>query len=174
VRQALEAWGQQQAALPLLVEKPGRTQVEAPRRWPGQSVMRQVEVAYSDGRVAQEELRVVVVHSRQLAQQQTQTSTAAQEKEAEAVANPMRQVQARWCACLPDAEAALAAYEGQGPGHRGRCPRPWRYHAVRDRIVADTRRTRRARRGRPAQLDPPPLEAGYRLVVEGQRFPVTS
>ena len=168
VRQALEAWGQQQAALPLLVEKPGRTKVEAPRRWHGQSVMRQVEVEYSDGRVAQEELRFVVVHSSQLAQQQTQTYTAAQEKEAEAVANHMRQVQARWFACLPDAEAALAAYEGQGPGHRGRRPRPWRYHAVRYRIVEDTRRTRRARRGRPAKLDPPPLEAGYRLVVEGE------
>jgi transposase len=44
VRQALEAWGQQQAALPLLLEKPGRTKDEAPRRWHGQSVIRQVEV----------------------------------------------------------------------------------------------------------------------------------
>jgi len=44
VRQELEAWGQQQPALPLLVEKPGRTKAEAPRRWHGQSVMRQVEV----------------------------------------------------------------------------------------------------------------------------------
>jgi transposase len=44
VRQELEAWGQQQAALPLLVEKPGRTKAEAPRRWHGQSVIRQVEV----------------------------------------------------------------------------------------------------------------------------------
>jgi hypothetical protein len=32
--------------------------------------------------------------------------------------------------------------------------------------VADTRRTRRARRGRPAKTDPPPTEAGYRLAVE--------
>ena len=46
VRQELEAWGQQQPALPLLVEKPGRTQAEAPRRWHGQSVIRQVEVEY--------------------------------------------------------------------------------------------------------------------------------
>ena len=44
IRQALEAWGQQQPALPLLVEKPGRTKAEAPRHWHGQSVMRQVEV----------------------------------------------------------------------------------------------------------------------------------
>src|SRR5918912_535980 len=76
VRQALEAWGQQQAALPLLVEKPGRTKAEAPRRWHGQSVIRQVEVEYSDGRIAMEELRFVVVHSNQLAQQQAQSYAA--------------------------------------------------------------------------------------------------
>jgi hypothetical protein len=44
VRQALEAWGQQHPALPLVLEKPGRTKDEAPRRWHGQSVIRQVEV----------------------------------------------------------------------------------------------------------------------------------
>ena len=70
------------------------------------------------------------------------------------------------CLLVPDAEAALAAYEGQEQGRRGRRPHPWRYHAVRYRIVADTRRTRRARRGRPAKTDPPPTESGYRLVVE--------
>jgi hypothetical protein len=32
--------------------------------------------------------------------------------------------------------------------------------------VADTRRMRRARRGRPAKTDPPPTESGYRLAVE--------
>ena len=166
VRQELEAWGREQPTLPLLVEKPGRTQHEAPRRWHGQSVRRQVEVEYSDGRVTQEEVRFVVVHSSQRAQQQTQTYAAAQEKEAEAVADHVQQVQARWFACLPDAETALAVYAGQGPGRRGRRPRPWRYHTVRYRIVADTRRTRRARRGRPAKMDPPPLESGYRMVVE--------
>jgi transposase len=31
--------------------------------------------------------------------------------------------------------------------------------------MADTHPTRRARRGRPAKTDPPPMEAGYRLVV---------
>ena len=77
VRQELEVWGQQQPGLPLLVEKPGRTKAEEPRCWHGQSVRRQVEVEYSDGRVAQEELRFVVVHSSQLAQQQTQTYAAA-------------------------------------------------------------------------------------------------
>src|SRR5262249_52884684 len=52
-----------------------------------------------------------------------------------------------------------------------RRPRPWRYHAVRYRMVADTRRTRRARRGRPAKTEPPPLESGYRLVVEVESLP---
>src|SRR5262247_2267077 len=61
VRHELEAWGQQQPALPLLVEKPGRTQDEACRRWRGQSVIRQVEVEYREGHVAQAALRFVVV-----------------------------------------------------------------------------------------------------------------
>jgi hypothetical protein len=34
--------------------------------------------------------------------------------------------------------------------------------------VADTRRTHQPRRGRPAKTDPPLLESGYRLVVEGE------
>src|SRR6266851_208832 len=138
VRQELEACGQQQPALPLLVEKPGRTKAAAPRCWHGQSVMRQVEVEYSDKRVVQEEVRFVVVHSSQLAQQQAQSYAAAQVKEAEAVANHVARVHARWFACLPDAEAAIAEYEGRGQGRRGRRPRPWRYHAVSYRIVADT------------------------------------
>src|SRR5262247_1291619 len=33
VRQELEAWARQQPALPLLLEQPGRTQAEPPRRW---------------------------------------------------------------------------------------------------------------------------------------------
>src|SRR5499425_2319596 len=37
--------------------------------------------------------------------------------------------------------------------------------------MADTRRVRRARRGRPAQAAPPPLESGYRLVVEAEKLP---
>jgi transposase len=166
VRQELEAWGQQQPALPLLVEKPGRTKAEAPRRWHGQSVMRQVEVEYSDGRVAAEALRFVVVHSSQLAQQQAQSYAAAQVRESEAVAAHVRQVHARWFAGRPDAEAAIAEYAGQGQGRRGRRPRPWRYHTVRYGIVAEIRHTRRARRGRPAKTDPPPTESGYRVMVE--------
>src|SRR5215469_14525045 len=166
VRQDLEAWGRQQPAVPLLVEKPGRTKNEAPRRWHGQSVIRQVEVEYSDGRVVLEPLRFIVVHSSQLAHQQTQTSTNAQVKEAEAVAAHVQYVHARWFACEADAEAAIADYEHRGPGRRGRRPQSWRYHAVRYRVVADTRPRRRARRGRPAKTASPPLEAGYRLVVE--------
>jgi transposase len=65
VRQALAAWGQQQVALPLLVEKPGRRKQEKPRQWHGQSVIRQVDVEDSEGRVRQEALRFVVVHSSQ-------------------------------------------------------------------------------------------------------------
>jgi transposase len=170
VRQALEAWGQQQSALPLLAEKPGRTKDEAPRCWHGQSVIRQVEVEDSDGRIVSEALRFVVGHSSQLAHQQTQTYASGQAKEAEAVADHVTQVQARWFACLPDAEAAMAEDEGQRPGRRGRHPRPWRSHAGRYRIVAATRRMRRARRGRPAKLAPPPMEAGYRLIVEAERL----
>ena len=166
VRQELEAWGRQQPALPLLVEKLGRTKDEAPRRWHGQSVMRQVEVEYSDGRVAVEALRFVVVHSSQLAHQQTQTYASGQGKEAEAVADHVKGVQAQWFACLPDAEAAIAAYEGRGPGRRGRPPRPWRYHTLHYCIIPDTRCMRRARRGRPAKAEPPPTQSGYRLDVE--------
>jgi len=166
VRQALEAWGQQQPVLPLLVEKAGRTKDEVCRRWHGQSVLRHAEVEYSDGRVTQEEVRFLVVHSSQLAQQQTQTYASAQEKEAEALTDHVQRVHARWFACEADAEAAIAEYAHQGPGQRGRRPRPWRYQAVRSRVVAATRRPRRARRGRPAKMDPPPLESGYRLVVD--------
>ena len=166
VRQALEAWGRQQPALPLLVEKPGRTQHEAPRRWHGQSVLRQVEVEYKEGRIAQATLRFVVVHSSQLAQQQTQAYTAAQAQEAAAVVAHIKHVQARWFACEADAAAAIAEYEHRGQGRRGRRPQAWRYHAVHDRVVADTRRTHRTRRGRPAKTDPPPTESGYRLTGE--------
>ena len=126
IRQELQAWGRPHSALPLLVEKPGRTKAEEPRRWHGHSVLRRVEVEYREGRIAHEEVRFVVVHSSQLAQQHAQTYAGAQAKEAEAIADHVRQVQAQGFACLPDAEAAIAAYEGRGQGRRGRRPRPWR------------------------------------------------
>jgi transposase len=171
IRQELEVWGQQQSVLPLLAEKPGRTKREKPRQWHGQSVSRQVDVEYSDGQVRQEALRFVVVHSSQLAQQQTQTYTVAQGKEAELLADHARRVEARYFACVADAEAASADHEGRGPGRRGRRPRPWRYHTVHYRVVTDTRHTRRTRRGRPAKTDLPPVETCYRLVVEVEALP---
>jgi hypothetical protein len=87
-------------------------------------VRRQVEVEYEEGRIAQETLRFVVVHSSQLAQQQTQTYASAQAQEAEAVADHVKRVQAQWFACEADAAAAIAQYEGRGPGRRGRRPHP--------------------------------------------------
>jgi transposase len=168
VRQALEAWGQQQAVLPLLVEKPGRTQDEACRRGHGQSVIRPVKVEYSDGRITLAALRFVVVHSSQLAPQQSQTYAIAQQKEAAAVTEHVQRVQAQWFACEADAIAAIAEYEPRGPGRRGRRPQPWRYPVVRYRAVAASRRMRRARRGRPAKTEPPATESGYRLMVEAE------
>jgi transposase len=160
IRQELEAWGRQHSALPLLLEKPGRTKAEAPRRWHGHSVLRRVEVESSEGRVAQEEVRFVVVHSSQLAQQQTQTYAIAQEKEAGAVADHVRQVHARGFACEADAEAAITEYEHRGPGRRGRRPQAWRYHTIRYRVMADTRPTRRARRGATRKDRPTPDGGG--------------
>jgi hypothetical protein len=166
VREALDAWAQPPLALPLCVEHPGRTTAEAPRRWPGPRVRRQVEVDDSDGRVAAAALRCVVVPSRPLAPPQAQSSAAAQARATEAVAAQVRQVHARWVAGRPEAEAAIAEDAGRGPGRRGRRPRPWRDHTVRDGILTEPRHTRRARRGRPVQTDPPPTASGSRVVVE--------
>src|SRR3989454_3027981 len=134
VRQELEAWGQQHGPLPLLLEKPGRTRQESPRRWHGHSVVRQVEVEYADGRLAVEAIRFLVVHSSQLAQQAAVAYTAAQAKEAERITEHIRRVEARWFACAADAEAAIADYEGRGQGRRGRKPRPWRYHGLHSQV----------------------------------------
>jgi transposase len=166
VRQELEAWGAQQGALPLLLEKPGRTRQESPRQWHGQSVVRRVEVEYSDGRVALEALRFVVVHSNQLAQQAALTAVKAQTREAERVAEHIRRVETRRFACAADAETALADYAGRGQGRRGRRPRPWRYHALRYTVEACQQRKKRARRGRPPKAEPPQEEVTYRLRVE--------
>src|SRR5438105_3457924 len=99
------------------------------RRRPGRpgrpmAIAKTAAVEYSEGRGAQEELRFVVVHASQLAQQHAQAYAAAQAKEAAAVADHVKYVHAQWFACEADAAAAIAAYEGRGQGRRGRCPRP--------------------------------------------------
>lgn len=168
VRQELEAWAQQQEPLAVLVEKPGRTQRDAPRLWRGQSVERMVNVEYGDGRVEQEPVRFVVVHSSQLAQQQAKAYAHAQATEAQRVAVYTRQIHARHFACVADAEGAMAQAEGRGPGRRGRQANPWRYHAIQYRVEPFVYRPKRSRRGRPAKDDPPQTETRYRLVVVSQ------
>jgi len=166
IRQEVEGWGRQQDALPLLVEKPGRTRQEFPRRWHGQSVVRRGAVEYSDGRVALEALRFVVVHSSQLAQQERKTYAKAQGKEAERVATHVRQTTAQQFACAADAEAAIAMYKGHGRGRRGRKPQPWRYHALDYGVECFSQVKKRPRRGRPPKAETPPSEVLYRLAVE--------
>jgi len=165
VRPELEAWGQQHGPLPLLLEKPGRTRREPPRRWHGHSVVRQVEVEYAAGRLALAELRFLVVHSSQLAQQAAVAYTAAQAKEVERVAEHIQRVEARWFACAADAEAAITDYAGRGQGRRGRKPRLWRYHALHYRVEAVSFPKKRTRRGRPPKAEAPHVEVRYRLVV---------
>ena len=130
VRQEVETWGQQHGPLPLLLEKPGRTRQEAPRRWHGASVVRQVEVEDAEGHLDVAEIRFLVVHSSQLAHQAAEAYAAAQAKEGEHLAAHIQHVEARWFACADDAEAAIAEYEGRGQGRRGRTPRPWPSHAL--------------------------------------------
>jgi transposase len=165
VRQEVEAWGQQQGALPLLLEKPGRTRQEPPRRWHGHSVVRRVPVEYTDGRLDVAEIRFLVVHSSQLAHQTAVAYAAAQAKEAEHIAEHVQHVEARWFACAADAEEAMADYEGRGQGRRGRQPRPWRYHTLHYRVEAVSVPKKRTRRGRPPKADMPQVEVRYRLVV---------
>src|SRR5262249_58054774 len=50
----------------------------------------------------------------------------------------------------------------RGGGRPGR----GRHQAARERGCEAAGRPRRARRGRPAKMAPPPLESGYRLVAE--------
>jgi transposase len=165
VRQELEAWGQQYGPLPLLLEKPGRTRQEPPRRWHGQRVIRRVAVEYADGRQDMAELRFLVVHSSQLASQAAEAYAAAQTKEAKRVAEHMQRVEARWFACAADAEAAIAEYEGRGQGRRGRKPQPWRYHTLRYRVEALTQRQKRTQRGRPPKTEVPQETVRYRLRI---------
>jgi transposase len=166
IRQELEAWGQQHVPLPLLVDKPGHTQGDTPRRWRGQSVERAVAVEYADGRVEQKTLRFVVVQSSQLAAQQAKAYATAQAKEAKQVAEHSRRIHARSFVCVPDAETAIAQEKGEGPGQRGRRPTRWRYHTVHYHIEPFQHRRKRTHRGRPAKAEPPQEETRYRLVVQ--------
>src|SRR4029434_1679128 len=166
IRQELEAWGRQQGTLPVLLDKPGRTQQDAPRRWRGQSVLRRVAVEYADGHIGQEELRFVVVHSSSLAQQETKAAATAQAKEAAQVEEHRKRVTAQQYACAADAEAAIGVYEGRAPGRRGRRPRPWRYHTLPYRLEAFSQRQKRPSRGRPAKAELPQMEQRYRVVVD--------
>ena len=168
VRQELERWAQQQAPLPMLVEKPGRTKREGPRQWRGQSVMRSVPVEYREGRVVSEPVRFLVIHSSQLAQQHASAYATAQAKEAQQVAAYRQKVQAQSFACQADAQAAIAREQGQGEGQRGRPPLPWRYHTLSYRVEAFQQRLKRRRRGRPAKDEPVEEETRYRLGVEAQ------
>jgi transposase len=165
VRPELEAWGQQHGPLPLLLDKPGRTRQEPPRRWHGHRVVRQGEVEYAEGRLALAPLRFLVVHSSQLAQQAAGAYTAAQAKEVERVAEHSQRVEARWCACAADAEAAITDDAGRGQGRRGRKPRLWRSHALHSRVEAVSFPKKRARRGRPPKAEAPQVEVRSRLVV---------
>ena len=165
VRQEVEVWGQQHGVLPVLLEKPGRTRQEPPRRWHGQSVVRRVPVEYADGRIDMAELRFLVIHSSQLAQQAATAYAAAQAKEAERVAEHIRRVEARWVACAADAEAAISDYEGRGQGRRGRTPRLWRSHALHYQVEAVSTPKKRPRRGRPPKAEAPQVEVRYRLRV---------
>jgi transposase len=168
VRQEVEAWGQQQGALPLLLEKPGRTRQEPPRQWHGQSVVRRVPVESPDGRLDVAEIRFLVVHSSQVAHQTAAAYAAAQAKEAERIAEHVQHVEARWFACTADAEEAIADYEGRGQGRRGRKPHPWRYHTLHYRVEAVSVPKKRTRRGRPPKTEVPQSEVRYRLVVHGE------
>jgi transposase len=165
VRQEVEAWGQQHGGLPLLLEKPGRTRQEPPRCWHGQSVVRRVPVEYADGRLDVAEIRFLVVHSSQLAQQAATAYAAAQAKEAARIAEHIQRVEARGFACAADAEAAISDYAGRGQGRRGRTPRPWRYHVLHYHVEAVSTPKKRTRRGRPPKAEAPQVEVRYRLHV---------
>ena len=116
--------------------------------------------------ITAEALRFVVVHARQRAQQQTQTYAVAHAQDAEAVTDHAKRVQAQWFACLPAAEAALAAYEGKSRAEEvaahasGAIMRSaialWPTPAARAVPVGDV----------PPRRPRPRPSPGYRLVVE--------
>jgi hypothetical protein len=130
VRQEVAAWGQPPGPLPLWLETPGRTRQEAPRRWHGARVVRQVAGADAAGRLAMAERRFLVGHASPVAHQTAEAYAAAPAQEAERRAEDSRRVAARGCACTAAAAAAIAASDGRGQGRRGRPPPPWREPAL--------------------------------------------
>ena len=166
IRQALEAWGSQQGPWPVLLEKPGRSQHEAPRCWRGQSVLRRVAVEDADGQWRQADLRLLVVPSSSLAPQETTAVATAQTKDAVPGEAHCQHGTAQPYACAADAAAAIAVYEGRARGRRGRRPRPWRYHTLRSHVEAFSQRQKRVGRGRPPKAEQPQMEQRYRVVVE--------
>jgi transposase len=166
IRQEVEAWGQRQVSLPLLIERPAKCQEDGPRRWYGRSVIREVEVEDEKGHVTLAPLRFIAVYSTQLAQQHEQSYRQAQAREAQALATHIAQVQSRPFACEADAQGAIAEYEGQRPGRRGRAATPWRYHEVHYHVQAHRQRQKRAGRGRPRKGETLQEEVVYQLKVE--------
>ena len=165
IRQEVEAWGQRRVSLPLWLEKPGKRRSDAPRRWYGRSVTRQVEVEDGEGHVTLAPIRFVAVYSTQLAQRHAEAHAHQQHKEAKSLATHIAQVQSRPFACQADAEGAIAAYEGRGSGQRGRPATPWRDHEVRYEVKAHRQRQKRAQRGRPRKGEEPQEEIVYQLQV---------
>lgn len=166
IRQEVEAWGQRQVSLPLLLERPAKRQGDGPRRWYGRSVRREVEVEDQSGHVTLAPIRFIALYSTQLAQQHEQSYSQAQAREAQALAAHIAQVQSRPFACEADAMGAIAEYEGHHPGRRGRAATPWRYHEVNYHVQAHHQRQKRAGRGRPRQGETPQEEVVYHLRVE--------
>jgi transposase len=168
IRQEVETWGQKQVSLPLLLEKPGKRRWDAPRRWYGRSVTRQVEVEDGQGQVSLAPMRFVAVYSTQLAKRHAEAHATQQLKEAKSLATQIAQVESRPFACQVDAEGAIAAYEGRAPGQRGRPATRWRYHQVGYEVQAHLQRQKRAHRGRPRQGEKPQEEIVYQLKVSSQ------
>ena len=168
IRQEVERWGQQQASLPLLLEKAGKRRSEAPRRWYGRSVTRQGEVEDGQGQATLAPMRFVAVYSTQLAQRHTEAHAKQQQKEAKSLATHIAQVESCPFACQADAERAITAYEGRVPGRRGRPASPWRYHEVRYEVCSHLQRQKRTQRGRPRKGEDPQEETVYQLKVTTQ------
>ena len=161
--------GGNSSPIPLLVEKPGRTRQEAPRRWHGQSVPRPVDVEYGDGRDIQEELRFLVVRSSQLAQQASSTPPPKPKKPSgsPSISSAWKPAVCLCCRRRGSHHGLCRAWAGPaGPQATavavscGRLSMRWRQPP-----------TKRTRRGRPPKSEAPQTEACYRLVVDAEARP---